>query len=984
MKTKLTCQMNVLLLLTAFILAPDKAISRSAPVSSTESNKLMSKVIEELEDKYQVFFSYDKSLLNEIYVDFEFNQNENVHQAIDRLLATIDINYVLVGDKYFVLYPDTEEGRNNVGKIKRHFKKIQRIELQSQINVGKRKTEMDVQFNEVVKKAIGMAPRESVKISGSVKDEDGESLPGAAIYIKGNPTKGTIADPNGNFTIEVSTPVTLVISYVGFTSKEIEITGTDQEVHVVLEQGFTLDDVIVTARRRPEGIQETPISITAIQGSILEEMGVDDISGIGDIAPNLTFSTTGTVSGSSSAAVVYIRGVGQNDYVPVADPGVGIYVDDVYLGRTIGAVLDLANLKSVEVIRGPQGTLFGRNTIGGAISLSTDEPGKVFGGSVRVTGGSYDRSEIAINFTGPLSPTVGFSLSAINKDRKGYVERVFVENSWLGNENMSGFKSKFNIQKPNSKFKAQFIVDYVNENEESAAEQNLYFHDDRLLPSLWNTNNALAVTSTASGYVPGDITAGTDIYDQRWNFGPFKTGETSLSQNLVKTYGISGNFGLDHGNGLSSKLILATRGLEAAFSRQVDGSPLNIFENRDLYDQNQYSADYRIAKSTDKLDVVAGLFYFQEKVDNLLIFTGSLEGSLYPIIFGGLVDNSNYAAYGEATYKLTDKLSLTAGLRYTNETKKATPDAYRAPSADINDGIPEEPAPIRNATTNPLRLIDKIELENSFDQVTWRLNLAYKLTKELNVYGTASTGFKSGGFEWRVTNTSFYDDPAQDFDGDGDGDLPQFKPETVQSFEVGTKLDLQNSDFRWNTAFFLTNYEDMQIAANPPGSIATFQTNAGNAKITGLETEIIWLPTNDILINLGYGLIDARYTDLIEGVTVTKEDHFILTPKHTLTFGASYKASFNGQSITPRIDGHYKSEVDFEAENSDYVVDDGHVAINGSLKYMSKNKWSLTLGVDNLTDELYIIGGDANTAIGYENGIYARPRNYYATFKINF
>jgi len=250
-------------------------------------------------------------------------------------------------------------------------------------------------------------------LTGTVFSDTGEQLIGASIQVKDKPGVGTTTDLNGNFSFNCELPATLLISYTGYSDSEVTVIDANAPLSIVLKEGFRLEDVLVTARRRVEGIQETPISITAIQGIQLEQMGVDDLSGIGDLAPNLTFSTTGTVSGSSSAAVVFMRGIGQADYVPVADPGVGIYVDEVYLGRTIGAVLDIVDLKSVEVIRGPQGTLFGRNTIGGAISLTSNDPGDTFAGRINVTGGSYDRNDVAITLSGPLSEGVGLSFNAI-------------------------------------------------------------------------------------------------------------------------------------------------------------------------------------------------------------------------------------------------------------------------------------------------------------------------------------------------------------------------------------------------------------------------------------------------------------------------------------------------------------------------------------------------------------------------------------------
>ncbi|MEW7290493.1 TonB-dependent receptor domain-containing protein [Aquimarina sp. 2304DJ70-9] len=947
-KLRLTLKMKIslfLIFLAIFTMQANNSYSQNTKLSLDMKNVTVMQVIDEIESQTEFKFVFNTKAVDlDRRVTLKVNKKK-VKEILNTLFSNSQTTFEI--DNRKILLKKTLHKTHSTKKDKIDNKKEQELE-----------------------------------IKGQVLDNRNTPLQGASIIQKGT-TNGVITDFEGNFSITVSSINTvLVISYLGFESKEINIVSSSEELKIILkEEGFSLDDIVVTARKRVENVQDTPISITAVQGVVLEEMGVTNISGVGDIAPNLTFSTTGTVSGSSSAAVVYIRGIGQNDYVPVADPGVGIYVDEVYLGRTVGAVLDLADLKSVEVIRGPQGTLFGRNSIGGAISLISNDPGEELKGKVSLTGGSYSRNDATFRISGPLSESLGFTFNVIRRNREGYVERVFVEDSYLGDDNSHGARLKLDYQKPTSKFSAKFIIDFATEREESAAEQNLFFHDDRLLPELWNTNAAASPTSTASGYIPGDTSAGTDIYDERWNFGPFKTGETSLSQNDIDTWGSSLNLKYKTGENSDAKLILAYRNLDAEFARQTDGSPLNIFENRDIYKQDQFSADIRFSQSNDKLDFVTGLFYFIEDVDNSLSFTGALQNVAYPVFLGGLVENSNYAIYGEATYKITDKLSITGGLRYTNETKKARPDAFRDPSVNLGDA-PNVPDGIRDADTNPRRLLDKIWQENTFDQVTWRFNTAYKVSEALNIYGTVSTGFKSGGFEWRVTNTSFYDDPSNDFDGDGDGDLPQFAPETVTSYELGAKVKVKK--LRFNTAFFYTDYKDLQIAANPPGSIATFQTNAGDAEIKGLETEIIWLPSSSILVNLGYGYTDAEYKDLIEGVTVTEDDNFILTPEHTLTFGGSYKIPVSFGSFTPRIDGHYKSRVDFEAQNSDFVFDDGHTALNASLKFNAKKHWEFIIGVENLTDELYLIGGDANTAIGYENGIYARPRNYYATLSYSF
>lgn len=807
-------------------------------------------------------------------------------------------------------------------------------------------------------------------ISGVITDSQGVPLPDASINLKSNPMVGTSSDFNGKFSLKAKIPTTIIVSFVGFKTKEIKVTNSNFLKIILEDDSSFLDDIVVTARKRVENVQDIPIAITAIPSKTISEKGATDITAIANVAPNVSFSTAGTVSGSSSSAVVFMRGIGQNDYTPVVDPGVGIYVDEVYLGRTIGSVLDIVDLKSIEIIRGPQGTLFGRNSIGGAISLTSMDPTDKFAGSLSYTDGSYGRNDVSISLRGPVSKSLGMTFNFIRRNRDGYVERVNLRNSFLGDENMHGFKVKLKYGSDDDKFNLTFISDYIIEREESAPEQNLYFRGgagDKGVPpivAVWNKANPTKKYS--------------DLNTTR---APFKTGETSLSQNDIDAYGSSLNMSYDLTESLESKLILSYRKVYAEFARQVDGSAYNIFENRDRYIQNQYSADLRLTSDTEKLDIIGGLFFFQENVDNRTRFTGALQGKAWPAQTGGDVKNTNYAAYLEGTYALTEQLSLTTGGRYTYEIKEARPNAFVDPSGSITSM--NEPNAIRSAT-NGRRLIDKIWQENTFGQFTWRGILAYKASDFANLYSSVSTGFKSGGFAWRITNPTFYKAKENDYDGDGDGDLPSFAPEKVISYEVGTKFNFPETGIRLNLAGFYSDYKDLQIAVNT--GIATFQKNAGDAIIKGLEAELTLNPFTGLTTNLSYGYTDAKYASLLKGAAVSKEDKFILTPKHALSGNISYKFTLPKELgyITPSFGGNYKSETHFEAVNSKYVFQKGYTALNASLKYNALENWQIIFGVENLTNELYLIGGDTNGAIGYENGIYARPRNYFGTITYSF
>ncbi len=791
--------------------------------------------------------------------------------------------------------------------------------------------------------------------------------------------------------------LSLVISSILFSGAGTALAQEKSEENEA-EKGFELEVITVSARKRVESIQDAPLSITAVQGDLLEEMGVADLTGIANIAPNVSFSTSGTVSGSSSNAVVYIRGIGQNDYVPVVDPGVGIYVDEVYMGRTIGSVLDLADIQSVEVVRGPQGTLFGRNTIGGAISITTNDPHGDTEGRLRAILGSQGRKEVFGTFQTEITDSISGIFNVMSRKRDGTVTRVNVPGSEkLGNTDSQGARAKFEIE-ASDKLRFKIIADYVREREESAPEVNAFFQDSLTLPGAWNGFNpfaGFAPSSTAEGCVAGDVSQGTNCYNESQQLGPFATGETTLSQNDIDAWGLSFGTTYDINDNLTAKLILAHRQLDADFARQVDGTPFNIFENRESYDSEQTSVDFRVNGVSGNLTFVAGAFYYEEESDNQLDFDGVLQGTLYPIHVGGITDNSNYAVYGEGTYDISDDLHLTVGVRYTDEEKNVTPNAFAFPGCSI-DLRPTAPSaacdstlaniPRRSVNTTEY-LIDPVENTIAFDEVTWRAVLSYDVNNDTRVYGSVSTGFKSGGFEWRVTNTSFTTPDAQALIalgngscGEGNECLPTFDPETVTTYEFGIKSDVTDN-LRINSAIFYSDFEDMIVAANQ-GGIATFQTNAAKATIQGFELEVTWVPIDSILVNASVGYLDAEYDEVspeAQAAGITTEDKFVFSPEWVSSLGVSYITEFdNGSTLTTRIDGVYKDEQEFEAANTIYTRDEGYVAWNAALKYMdASEEWSLTLGVDNLTDKLYKVGGDANGAIGYENVIYARPRSTY-------
>ena len=899
--------------------------------------RTLAKILDDFGDKYDVFFSYEKSMVKDIKLDFEFIEDEEVYSALDRLLSSLDLAYDTFGEKYIVIYKKSEAAGKDLTKLKRHFKEIEKIESKGRIKIFKRKNKKTISMPDIVNEVAGFtATFESIR--GRVTDDSGNPLIGASIVI-GKTSTGTVTDLDGNFSLEVTSfPVTLNVSYTGYADQAVIVNNAQTDLTIVLEEGLSLEEVLVTSRKREESLQDVPIAITAISGSKLEAMDAQDITATAGIAPNVNFSYGGTSSGSSSAAVVYIRGVGQNDFVPTVDPGVGIYLDGVYLGRSVGAVLDLADVKRVEVLRGPQGTLFGRNTIGGAISLTSNDPADDFSGNVRITGGSFTRFESSAVFNIPFSDKVKSSISLLQKRRDGYVTRTIAGDD-LGDENMFGLRTAL-MYKPTDKFKLKVSFDYSLERENSAAEEQL---------------SAVGVfPGIVNGSIGDEDCLTPDCVQNQVSNIPFTTNETGPNLNDTDALGISLTADYELSENLLLKSITAYRDLSAEFARASDGTPFDIFATEDEYEQDQFSQELQLIGGNDQLDFIAGAYFFKEEGFNAVIASADATGiPVFPFDIGGSTDNTSFALFGEATFHVKEKLHLTGGLRYTTETKGYDPFAINALGGE-------------NVTPG-LRELD-------FDQLTWRAIVAYDLSESLNTYISASKGFKSGGFDVRYTQATEDLEPTS------------FLPETVLSYEVGFKTDFQDADLRLNIAAFYSDYENIQVSINPPGGVATRTVNGAEADMIGIEIEFDWSPTKNLIIDGSLGFIDAEYKELSEGSELSLEDEFIRTPKSTYKLGASYliKLGTNG-SLTPRFSLTSQNDIHFEPVNNEFVFEDGYNNINLSATYKTGNgKFDFTVGVNNLTDERYLVAGDSNGTIGYALGIFALPRTWYGTARYNF
>ncbi len=750
---------------------------------------------------------------------------------------------------------------------------------------------------------------------------------------------------------------------------------------------WLLEEITVTARKREEGLQSTPIAISAFSGDSLEYRGVTNVGEIAQFTPNLSFQNNPSFGGASNSAAIYIRGVGQKEFLPTVDPGVGLYVDGVYIARSVGGILDLIDVERIEVLKGPQGTLFGRNTIGGAISITTRKPHSELDGKVSATYGTDDR----INLTGtvnlPISDVFFSKFSVAYMKQDGYVLRDDAID--LGDDDTLSGRASF-LLAPSDDLEINFSVEGSRDRENGPAMTligiNLGNPIDPDTPPMAVIHNVGANLAAGNGPVPCAIPpaplnlAVPGCYDNRYVYdGEERNSGTAPAYANTDFWAANLNIDWDINDSLSLRSITAYRDLDATFARDGDHSPLRISQYADLLEQTQFTQELQFLGTAieEKLNWIIGLYYFKESGNNV----NELDFTVSRFRSGGTFDNKSLAAFAQGTYDVTDRFHVTAGIRYTDETKKFTPDQIIHQNYFAGSGHPQLDAPFMQAGG---RILPFLEKELTYDNFDPYLNLSYDVNEDLMVYASYSEGFKSGGFSQRVFPPIIA--PFTAPPGTPDLDLiPTFLPEFVQVYELGFKFSGMDGKLRLNGAAFYTDYSDMQVQVFT--SVAPITKNAGAATIKGFELEMQATPAEGWFIEAGLGYLDAGYDQIDFATTfVDINNNLDRVSEWTLSAAASKEIALgNNGTLIPRVDWSYRSEFDNDAFNTPQIRQSGYHLMNASLTWENADEnIALIAGVKNLTDEKYLITGIIGDAMQSYEGLYDRGRQWYVTARFTF
>lgn len=751
-------------------------------------------------------------------------------------------------------------------------------------------------------------------------------------------------------------------------------------------------DIVVTARRRSELLQNTPVAVSAITGASLAERGATDISAVAQSVPSLTFNTTAGNSGASNAAVVFIRGVGQDDFFPTIDPGVGIYLDGVYVSRTLGAVLDTVDLQQVEVLRGPQGTLFGKNTIGGAVLITTKKPSDQFEGSLEATTGRFNRIDVKGSVNLPFTQNLfgRFALATLNRD--GYVT-ILQKDPTTGAVSEANAPKLGNIStiagrgalrwEVSPDLTADLSFDYTRSREQSSgttllATEPLVPGVPTSDPNFINANAATLggfynlIVAGAHGCNP---LAGGNPFDQSNPYcfnnqyvtgNPYTTFyDPKHSRSDLDLWGVTGVIDGNISPNVSIKSITGYRRTVNHFMRD-DDTPFDLLELQTDQTAQQFSEELQFSGKAlnNRLTWLVGLYYFNEKVnfDNPACF------SFVCTAVKTKLDTDSYAAFSQATFAIDSRTNITAGARYTNETKHNDPDNFYI---DIGFGLP--PFAANNPNPNPTTIIDN-PAEVRLHNVSPMVSIDHRWSPNIMTYASFSQGVKGGGFQQRVILPRLQQ--------------PTFGPEKLTSYEMGAKTDLLNHHLRFNVAAFWANYKELQITVFDPNfSIEPLQVNGGTARIRGVEVESTIKPIEGLTATLGGSYLDTEYTTIAANAAIPANAVLPFTPKWSISGGLSYAFEVaDAGTLTFRGDWNYRSRVFFDAPNDPIISQPGYHVVNVSAAFLTVDRhWRLTVGVTNLTDKAYLVSGFADLRnSSFADGVYARPREWYATIRYSF
>lgn len=758
-----------------------------------------------------------------------------------------------------------------------------------------------------------------------------------------------------------------------------------------LAQNAVIEEIVVTARKRSESLQEVPVAVSALTNEDLERQSATEFTDIALHIPNLFISE---VQADPTIAGLSLRGQQQADTLLTTDSSVGVYVDGVNLPRQTGLNANMFDVERVEVLKGPQGTLYGRNTTGGAVNVIARKPDlEGLHGYVRATGGNESFTQLSAAANIPLSETVAMRIGAQKTDQDGLGSSNFNGNE-LMDQNELFVRASF-MWDVSDRVTLLLQADHTDLDEGGAMEKLLQPGGLAVDPANTLPVTPSIVAGVRSGalspadipsaaspvpgptFVPG-VVAG---YNELLGYTMGSSHENWADQETfveATTGGLALSLAWELSDDMSLKSITGHRQWESDRLLDMDGSPYDILHPSLFVDAEIFSQELQINYATEQADWVFGAYYSSEEGDD-----GSKTIAVGPLnptrnVTEGKVKNTSLGVYAQATYKISSRLDFTAGLRYTKEEKELENrnrlELAAVPGMVIACRVPPGNLAISSCAG---------DFSDAFDDPSWLVSLDYDISDTVMGYASIARSWRGGGQNLRAETDSKAAAP--------------FAPEIATNYELGLKGDYLDSTLRANLALFVTDYEDIQrsiiVPGSASGSVVTVLTNAAEAQIFGAELEFWYSPTDAFSVFATAGYIDFEYQEFEsfaqDGVSIVdRSNEDVSLPDLQASFSGRYDTPLSGNfELGVQLDYVWQDDRNLAptSARSDVTSQEGFGRINARIDLKFGQGYTLSLWGKNLADESFLAGTtDFTGNLGHTIGVIGRPRTYGVTLSADF
>jgi iron complex outermembrane recepter protein len=757
------------------------------------------------------------------------------------------------------------------------------------------------------------------------------------------------------------------------TGRGLVLCGLLVASYSVIAQQSVIEEVIVTAQKRQQHLQDTPVSVTAFSGRAIEALGFRQSVDIADQTPNFS---VGYPNGDTGVPAMFIRGVGLNDFAVLNQGPIASYVDEVYISSNAAQIFQLLDVERVEVLRGPQGTLYGRNATGGAVNYHSRMPGEEWDGWGRASYGRWNSTKLEGAIGGPLNDKVGIRAAVLKTDSDGWLKNRFTGNDQQGVDELA-WRLLVRAD-PAERFDLVLNVHGGRTRSDSVQYRHLGtwpepFHFDENCPDsairAGDCVDILGYSERADFVNPIDGSEASAVPGYREGNYDFE------SKNDTDFWGIALTLNWQLGNEMVLTSITGYDDVDDARPEETDASPADVLTGVLGVEQTTFSQELRLSQQRDNWNWLVGAYYLNDEADDrtsfdiLRLLRPAFIGVDDPDVCGPLVPAGNptgfcpdqfvfeqqsatrqeiesFSLYGDVSFDLSDAWRISIGLRYTDESVEHDAAFFFAEPSAGNPPI----TAARNKT--------------DFDNLSGRVVVDWTPIDDLLLYASVATGFKGGG----IQSTT-------------DGSFPYDEEELV-SYEAGFKWTTAGGRLRFNGSAFLYDYSDLQvfqfvILGDPPTPVSVL-TNASDAEIYGAELELQWLPVPELRINLGLGLLNTEYKDFVDDLGNDFSGNKItLAPDLSFNGLAQYDVALPVGTLTLQLDWSYRDDVFFDSLNNPLLSQSSYWLWNSRAAWSSPDgRWEAAAWGRNLANERYLSYAFDLSFFGFHEQMLGTPRMY--------